>query len=571
MSRLAHFFHTISHLQRAQIKGRLLHFWHRRWRDPAKLQQLPPSPPPELRGEPGPFLPPAGSPQLAADLLLGNFRFLNETRELGQPINWEAPGASPLWQENLHYHDWLWDLDFAQATKLFDDWLKRVPPARGVVAWQPYPVTVRLINWCTFFLGRHRAETLAQAEFKVRLWHAFRQHAHFLSQSLEVHVGGHHLLENGVALAFTGAYWAGEEAAAWRALGLAVMKAQLAEQMLDDGTHYERSPMYHSRVLWLLLALQASGHPELQAYGDAHVHGAARAMRFMTHPDGELALFNDSAFGIYTPPAKLLEKVGLGLDVLGSFALHNSGYFGSQTSEGHYLICDAGRLGPDHIPGHAHGDVFSFELSWRGRRWLTDTGVHDYQASEERRLARATASHNTVTVNGQDQGEFWDVFRLAKRPNVTGVRFDRRPNGFALEGCHDGYLRLPCHATHRRRLVWHESGVLMVRDELFGAQPFKAASYLHLHPDCQVRLSGDAHAVLHLGEEVLHLHFAGPGKARLTESPYYPRFGVSLKRPCLVWEIEGRVLRFGYVLSANGDQRLDLDRGTIATEINHPW
>ena len=38
--------------------------------------------------------------------------------------------------------------------------------------------------------------------------------------------------------------------------------------------------------------------------------------------------------------------------------------------------CDAGDIGPDYQPGHAHGDMLSFELSLNGHRVIVDSGVH---------------------------------------------------------------------------------------------------------------------------------------------------------------------------------------------------
>ena len=76
--------------------------------------------------------------------------------------------------------------------------------------------------------------------------------------------------------------------------------------------------------------------------------------------------------------------------------------FGARTADGHYLVCDAAPIGPDYLPGHAHGDLLSFELSLGGHRVFVDSGVESYEADELRRYCRSTRAHNTVELDGAD-------------------------------------------------------------------------------------------------------------------------------------------------------------------------
>ena len=39
-----------------------------------------------------------------------------------------------------------------------------------------------------------------------------------------------------------------------------------------------------------------------------------------------------------------------------------------RTSDGNYILCDAGAIGPDYLTVHGHADLFSFELSLQGAR-----------------------------------------------------------------------------------------------------------------------------------------------------------------------------------------------------------
>jgi uncharacterized heparinase superfamily protein len=353
------------------------------------------------------------------------------------------------------------------------DWIANHPLGRGRVGWEPYPISLRLVNWC----------------------------AH-----LEQHLRGNHLLENAAALALCGACFAGDRAQAWLRVGLGILERELPEQILADGGHFERSPMYQLRLAYALACLANAGDASLAERVAEPLARLRRAAAYLCHPDGEIALLNDSAFGIANPPGDLIEA-----EVRpGPFALPQTGYYGARSGAGHYVICDAAPIGPDYLPGHTHGDIFSFELSLGGRRVVVDAGVHGYEADALRSYCRSTRAHNTVEVEGQDQCEFWAAFRVARRGRPRDVAWRPLDAGFELEGWHDGYERLRGRPGHRRRFRWHDAGVLLVRDTVRAGVPVAVRSRLHLHPDCElVSLDERSARVRHPGGQCA-IAFDGP-------------------------------------------------------------
>ena len=75
-------------------------------------------------------------------------------------------------------------------------------------------------------------------------------------------------------------------------------------------------------------------------------------------------------------------------------------------------------IGPDYIPGHAHADTLSFELSLSGQRIFVNSGISEYGLSEERLRQRQTKAHNTVSVNDLSSSQVWSGFRVAKRASL---------------------------------------------------------------------------------------------------------------------------------------------------------
>ena len=94
--------------------------------------------------------------------------------------------------------------------------------------------------------------------------------------------------------------------------------------------------------------------------------------------------------------------------------LKDSGYIRISNGSAVALL-DVSKIGPDYLPGHAHADSLSFELSIDNQRIMVNSGTSCYGLSIERLKQRGTLSHNTVTVNGENSSEVWGGFRVAKR------------------------------------------------------------------------------------------------------------------------------------------------------------
>ena len=111
-------------------------------------------------------------------------------------------------------------------------------------------------------IGPHRqlvevpgpARTLAGVHWKSgeridTLLESLGAQAATLERRLEKDLLGNHLLKNIKALLFAGALLETPRSARWWAKGEALLEQQLNEQILPDGGHFERSPMYHSQIL----------------------------------------------------------------------------------------------------------------------------------------------------------------------------------------------------------------------------------------------------------------------------------------------------------------------------------
>jgi uncharacterized heparinase superfamily protein len=461
------------------------------------------------------------------------FRFLNVEQTLGSSAAaWDNPQWERLWRYNLHYFDDLNAVATAQRTaaqrELVARWIAENPPGKGT-GWEPYPASLRIVNWIKWFLSAGAAGVVAEPAWLDSLAAQTR----WLRGRLEWHLLGNHLFANAKALVFAGLYFDGEEAQSWLGRGLAILERELPEQILADGGQFERSPMYHALALEDLLDLlnligarAGAGSaaqvlaPQLRVVASRMLHW----LRCMTHPDGRLGLFNDSADGV-APDLAELERYAAGLTITapqprsGLTQFADSGYI----RVGHgsaVLLADVAPLGPDYLVGHAHADTLSFELSLGARRVVVNGGTSCYGLSAQRLRERGTAAHSTVEVAGQNSSEVWSGFRVGRRARPVGLEVQ----GTRISCAHDGYRYLSGAPLHRR--TWElGNGALRVEDHLHPSGNVAVARF-PLAPGLRLQAEGANAWSVRAGADLIAQVEVQAGQGRAATSQHAPGFGV---------------------------------------------
>ena len=410
------------------------------------------------------------------------FTFLNRAHRMSGRVDWTAPSLAPadqLWRMNLHYMEYLEEVGDPRFLALLDDWIAANPAGRPG-AWRDshnaYALSLRVVVWMQQLAARGVTPSASVAA-------SLAEQMRFLESNLETDLGGNHLVKNIKALLWASAFFAGREAERWRARGLNLLETALDEQILADGVHFERSPSYHAQVFADLLECRHALGAAAPSSLDAALKAMAQATVDLAHPDGGPAQFNDAGLTMAYAPGECLAAFTKLCDRAASpasaFAYPHAGYFGRREGAD-YFVADCGRIGPDALPAHAHGDILSFELSLAGRRFVVDPGVYEYVEGGRRRAARAAARHNTLCFDGLDQAEFFGAFRCGRRPDVTVRELVCEPERLILEGAHDGYGR----HKHVRRFE-QTSGALRIVDRISGP-PRPAEIGFLLHPEVVV-------------------------------------------------------------------------------------
>ncbi len=409
-------------------------------------------------------------------------------------IDWYAPSREPehqLWRMHLHYMEYLEEVDDALLAALIEDWIRANPVARAGAwkdSWNAYALSIRVVVWMQQLALR--GERIAEST-RAQAVASLAAQLGNLESELETDIGGNHLVKNLKALLWGSVFFRGADAQRWRRAGLRLLSTALEAQILSDGVHFERSPSYHAQVFADLLECRHVLGPEdaPPALG-ARLRAIAQATADLAHPDGLVAQFNDAGLHMAYAPQTCLDVFdrlfGERPAPRASFAFPEAGYFGLRSGDT-LFIADCGRIGPDSLPAHAHGDALSFEWSVAGERLIVDPGVFEYIAGPRRAAARSAATHNTLCYDGLDQAEFFDAFRCGRRPEVTVLTFDADDSHLALKGTHDGFGAT---ARHVRNFEV-EAGRLRIVDAFDAPPGHPARLGFLLHPEAEVARAGD--------------------------------------------------------------------------------
>lgn len=401
-----------------------------------------------------------------------SFTFLNQTATFNEKIDWNCTKFGKLWTYNLNYFDYLNQDNFSVnlGISLINNFIDAQDEI--IYGFEPFPISIRGINWIKFLtkqkINDHKINNSLLAQYYI------------LKDNLEYHLLGNHLLENGFSLLFGAYYFSDIDLLN---VSKSILKKELKEQILQDGAHFELSPMYHQLMLFRLMdCINLIDNNSFLAENSFNSFLKERAelmlrwLNIMTFRNGHIPLFNDSAIRI-APKTKELNNYGmrLGLNVIGNeLKLKQSGYrkVVEQTYE---CIIDVGNIGPDYIPGHAHADTFNFELHIKEKSFIVDTGTSTYENCIRRQLERSTSSHNTVEIDNLNQSEVWGSFRVGHRAKI--ISLDERQN--SIEGSHDGYKRVG--ARHIRKFEWSESKII-IEDKIISDNVHECKAFFHFHP-----------------------------------------------------------------------------------------
>lgn len=458
-----------------------------------------------------------------------------------------------VWELNRHQHlvtlakAWRLTGQDRFADEFFRQWY----------SWQkanPYPVG---INWASSlevafrslsWIWAHRLLAgcpAVPATFERDYLRALRLNGQHISRYLSTYFSPNtHLLGEALGLFFIGTvYPQFPEARLWRERGWKIVLEEAEHQIRPDGLHFEQSIYYHVYALDMFLharLLAASNGVPIPRAFDQKIERMLEVLRALGQGGPPPRIGDDDGGRVFNPQRNraehMLDPLATGAALFGRPGFKEVagglreetiwllGRKGVATFDeikagdrppvsvqlgfsGIYVmaVSDAGaqRLvvvaGPQEglSCGHAHADALSAQLSVNGREWLIDPGSGCYICEKGRReYFRSTSAHNTLRVDGLDQGEMagpfsWDSPLSARVEQwVPGKTFD------LFSGSHTGFARLPQPVIHERTVVSIKDRFWLVRDRAQGEGEHQLDVAWHLAPGFLPRCTGENPAVV---------------------------------------------------------------------------
>ncbi len=402
------------------------------------------------------------------------FHFLNKQKTFIDTINWNDNEHGKLWTYQLNYFEYLLQSDINKSTgvRLLKKYIHTYNTIKD--GKEPYPMSLRLIHVIKFMAKHH------VTDLDIDIW--IGEQALLLKQTLEFHLLGNHLLENGFALLFASYHLRDIEILAW---ANKLLRKELEEQILSDGAHFELSPLYHCTIFSRVLDaynLVTSNKIFNYTLEKELADKAALMLNWLCKiiVNGNVPEVNDTFDVSKTDITKLMQYAySLNIPLVNN-PLGDSGYRYLNTKR-YTCLFDVGKIGPDYIPGHAHADTLQVLLWINDNPIIVDTGVSTYESNPRREFERSTAAHNTVEIDQLDSSEVWSSFRVGDRATIINLE----EQGKTIKAAHNGYRHLD--VIHERTVSALDQE-LVIEDMLTAKKKYAAVAHLHFHPDQRPRL-----------------------------------------------------------------------------------
>jgi hypothetical protein len=209
------------------------------------------------------------------------------------------------------------------------------------------------------------------------------------------------------------------------------------------------------------------------------------------------------------------------------------------SGDGIHCVVRCGDVGQRGHGGHAHNDALSYELSVGGLPVALDSGTYTYTSDHIARAAfRATAAHNTVSIDGREINpiEPTQVFELRQRTQPTVEDFVEGPDEARLTARHEGFLP----AIHRRTFELDKRpGALRIHDDLTGVGEHLVESFVHLNPELDAKLDGTSAELSRNGQPLVRVSWSAGWTAALHEGWVSHEYGVRHPAPVLTLRRQG--------------------------------
>ncbi|HHK1502164.1 oligohyaluronate lyase [Streptococcus pyogenes] len=450
-----------------------------------------------------------------ADLLLTNTFLFEDNWDMEpchipyhlDPITWqEAVTDDPEWNFMLNRQTYLQTLILVylverderyllKAKSFILNWIESAIPLdpKGL-ATRTLDTGIRCFAWvkCLIYLNLFNAltkqeESLILASLEKQLHFL---HANYLDKYSLSNWG---ILQTTAILLADAYFGSNLDIAAATAFARKELTQQIALQILEDGSQFEQSTMYHVEVLKALLELTAlvpdylpQLRPTLLAMSDYLLK--------MTGPDHKQIPLGDSDFtdtrDILTLAATILEEPHLkaaafptldidSLLLLGEKGVHTFEQLPVQTlptfahhfehsghitinQENYYLFFKNGPIGSSHT----HSDQNSICLYYKGQPLFCDAGRYTYKEEPLRYALKSASHHSTAFLEEQLPEQINSSWAYLSYPKSNYCHLRQNGHVYFIEGSYQTQFSDRNNYQHDRQILILPPGMFLIIDTI---------------------------------------------------------------------------------------------------------
>jgi asparagine synthase (glutamine-hydrolysing) len=389
--------------------------------------------------------------------------------------------------------------------------VERNPVGFGIHWRSGQEIAIRSIAWL-FGIDTLSRLSVSVTELEQMVLRNIRKGAEHIAKHIGLtknSVNNNHLISEALGLYLAGAVCTGEDAREWIETGREILCEEAERQFYADGAYLQQSHNYHRNVLQLYLCATALAKSAGRSPEKAWLKAMDRSLEFLlahqNPADGRLPNYgaNDGSmpcilsscdFADFRPVLQAVSvacrgeriyKPGpwdeeaawfCGLEALSaplrrpahkSISFTNTGYHVLRgDSCGSFAAFRCGTV----LERFSQIDMLHTDIWWQGHNVLVDPGSYLYNGPQAwHDHFYATASHNTVVVDGRDQMLHFRKFRNLHLAKAALLHFEDQGDWALCEGEHYGYKRHAGNCVHRRSILFVKSDVWIVADQVYGS------------------------------------------------------------------------------------------------------
>lgn len=398
----------------------------------------------------------------------GDHERLFPAQQFGKDIDWKSNAVKdrewiwhfnmvPFWRTLARAYWHTGDEKYAQEFfRQIDDWVAKNPPDGNHTSWRRIDAGIRTAgSWPDAYFHFLTSPSLTPRTH-THIFLGFYEHAVYLHSSRFSSMN-HGLFEARGLFFVSVLFPEFRQAQAWRENSLGHLTQQIIEQVSSDGSHREKCPYYHRNCIYIFEAVWDLARLNEVEIPDAYAKRLEKMYEFSmltSLPNGTAPRIGDTW---HQPDQRLLEKAGdlfkrkdmeyvATAGVKGtapeatSVCLEPSGFCVMRDSwdeKSQYLL-----LKWRYGGWHSHFDDLSIVLASGGRILLDDSSTIDYHGGG-RPKSRATSSHSTIAIEGQDRPSDLGQTRLNQWLHKADIDYVDASGPVTRHG-----------HTHRRRIAY---------------------------------------------------------------------------------------------------------------------